>query len=164
MANTRATETTTDSAAVMAVPANAGDSRGVLDVNTLISGLNGDVSSIFTTINGGDFDSRLKVAAAISDAEPFESHLGENFDLAHVIIQQVDLEDANTGEITTAPRVILISDTGTAIVGTSVGLAMAVRNLFLAVGSPENWEHSISIKLVREGAGIRKYFTFKVNV
>ena len=139
-------------------------SRGVLDVNTLIAGLNGDSPSIFSTIKGGDFDSRLRVAAAISDAEPFESHLGETFDLANVIIQQVDMEDQSTGEITTVPRVILISSTGAAIVGTSIGLAMAVRNLFLAMGSPDSWDRPVSIKLVREGAGIRKYFTFKVNV
>lgn len=106
-------------------------------------------NTIYSSIVGDSFATKLEIAAAMTTSVPVDEHLGEVINLRNFIIQPVELTDDN-GTINTAPRVILIDDDGTTFHGTSVGLLSALRNIVAVVGEPVGWDSFIPIQVVQE--------------
>lgn len=135
---------------------------GATDVTSAIAGLNNPDSSFYSSIKGGDFAARKKVAAALTSSSPIDEHLGETLDVVNVIVMPVELANAQ-GEVNTAPRVILIDANGTAYHATSVGLLSAVRNLFATLGEPAEWPEAVQVKVVQQkGRNGFKFFTINL--
>lgn len=65
--------------------------------------------------------------------------------LKHVYIELVDLINQKTGELTKAPRVILIDDKGVGYQCVSSGVYNAIRKMFLSFGIPQTWEKPITV-------------------
>lgn len=107
--------------------------RADVDVSGIIAGLNTGVA-YFSTVTGDDIDSRMLVLDALIDPQPIVENVGKTINLQHFIVQPVELADQNSGEVVTAPRVVLIDADGTGYVGTSVGLLSSLRNILAALG------------------------------
>lgn len=152
-------DATTEAEVVEAV-AEDSQTAGALDVRNAVSSLNDANSGYFSTLAANTFAERIALAKAINASKPVDTMLGESFDLAHYIVQVVEVADSNnSGEMIEAPRVTFINKDGEAVHGTSKGLLTAVRNLNATVGTPENWEgNTIPIKFVLGGTRPRQYF------
>lgn len=126
------------------------------DVASAIAGLNDSSAAFYTSIKGTDFGARKLIAAAQTKSEPLADNLHKEIALRNFIIQSVQIENEQTGEVNDAPRVTLIDDQGNAFHGTSVGLLSALRNLISTLGEPDTWPEAVPVRVV-EQRGRRGY-------
>jgi hypothetical protein len=135
---------------------------GATDVVGAIQGLNNPDSAYYSSIKGDDFSARLAIAAAITSSIPVDESLGKTINLKNYVVQPVELINEDTGEVNTAPRVILIDDNGTAYHATSTGLLSSLRNMNAVLGEPNVWPQPVPVKVVEQkGRNGFKFFTLK---
>jgi len=131
------------------------------DVASIIESMN-DPSKVVTTITGEDFDARLALASALTSSDPVADHLGETILLTDYVITEAQFVAKDTGELVTAPRVVLVGEDGKAYHSVSVGMLTALRNIRLAVGSL--WgQKPVPVKVVRQ-KGNNGFFFHTINV
>lgn len=132
------------------------------DVVAVITGLNTPGAAFYSSIKSDDFAAKKQIAKAMTASKPIDEHLGDTINLVNYIVLPVDLAN-DQGEVTTAPRVILIDVDGTAYHATSVGLLSAIRNLNATVGEPSEWDEAIPVKIVQQkGRNGFKFFTINL--
>jgi len=132
------------------------------DVVAAIRSLNEPGAAFYSSITGTDFAARKKVAAALTTSVPLDENLGREIALRDFVVLPVDLAN-DQGEVNTAPRVILISEDGTAYHATSTGLLSAIRNLIATLGEPATWPEAVPIKVVQQ-KGSNGYRFFTINL
>lgn len=120
------------------------------DIDAAIAGLNDGNAGGYSSIKGNDFASRRKVAAALTSSVPIDDHKGETINLAHIIIQSVDIADSNTGETVKAPRVTLIDSEGKAFHAVSTGLLGSARTVLSVLGEPHTWPEPVPVRIVEK--------------
>lgn len=119
-----------------------------VDIALIIESMN-DSSKVVTTITGTDFDARIALASALTSSEPVADHLGETINLQDYVITEAQFVSKETGELVSAPRIVLVDADGAAYHGVSVGMLTALRNIKLAVG--ELWgQKPVPVKVVRQ--------------
>lgn len=116
-------------------------------------------ATVFTTITGDDFASKMKVLNATTASLPLAENLNKPIELVDVVVQVVEMANEQTGEMQEVPRTILIAKDGTAYHAISVGVFRAVENILGILGKPNTWPGPVKIKVQREGTGNRQYFT-----
>lgn len=139
-------------------------SAGALVIQDAITRLqSGKNTRVFSTVQGDDFDAKLKVMTAVSSAEPIMEHLGQHIDLENIVVQAVELTDPNTGTQTTQPRVILLDSNGTAYYGISPVLLKAIETFTGVLGAPHTWPEPVGVKVTRE-KGNRGFSFFNLQL
>ena len=128
---------------------NASESRSAVDM--------------YSSIQGADLETRKTIFNAVNSAEPIADHLGTVLNIRDIIIQNVELENEQTGKIENAPRVILIDDSGAAFAGTSQGMLSAITTLFQIIGEPHTWGESIPMAVVEKKAKRGKMFSIELR-
>jgi hypothetical protein len=153
------TKEETTGADLEALPA----SSSVTDVQAAIQGLNSG-AAFFSTVKGSDFATRKLVTSALTSSLPIDEHTGKTIHLSNIVVQPVELQNDETGEIQTAPRVVLIAADGVAYHGTSIGLLSSVRNILAGMGDPSTWDEPLAIQVVRQKSnkGLGSFFTVKL--
>lgn len=81
-----------------------------------------------------------------------------------VYIEMLELTDSETGEVTTAPRTVLISPNGESYVAVSVGVYNSIRRLFNVFGTPHKWEEPIEILVKQKSKGTNQILLFEVVI
>lgn len=107
-------------------------------------------NGIFTTIKGDSIEDRMKLFSAVNDAEKLADHIGETLTVSNLVVQQVDVTDETTGEISQQPRVIIITPEGKAYSAISVGLLSSVKNIVSFLGDPNDWPLPLTFKVVEK--------------
>ena len=118
---------------------------------------------MYSSIQGVDLETRKTVFNAVNSAEPIADHLGTVLNVQDIIIQNVELENEQTGKIENAPRVILIDDSGNAYAGTSQGMLSAITTLFQIIGEPHTWGETIAMAVVEKKAKRGKMFSIELR-
>ena len=137
-------------------------SAGATDVVAVIQGLNTPGAAFYSSIKSDSFANKKALAKALTASTPVDESMGEIIKLTNFVVLPVDLAN-DSGEVTTAPRVILIDADNKAYHGTSVGLLSAIRNLIATLGEPETWEEPVEIKVVQQkGRNGFKFFTINL--
>ena len=124
---------------------NASESRSAVDM--------------YSSIQGADLETRKTIFNAVNSAD----HLGTVLNVRDIIIQNVELENEQTGKIENAPRVILIDDSGAAYAGTSQGMLSAITTLFQIIGEPHTWGETIPMAVVEKKAKRGKMFSIELR-
>ena len=101
-------------------------------------------TSIVSTIQGDDFDTRLRTVDAVMNAEQLQDHLKEPFALANWVGQTVKLVNEDGAEVN-AIRCILITDDGKAYATVSEGVISALSNLVTVLGHPSTWASPVTV-------------------
>lgn len=118
---------------------------------------------VMSTLQGNDFDLKIKVASAVASAEPIIEHVGKNLDLQHFILQGVTINDETAKDEAGNPtqletvRAILLTADGKSYYAISSGIISGLENLVGIVGHPAQWEHPVTVKV--EQVRTRKGFT-----
>lgn len=115
--------------------------------------------TVFSTITGDDFATKMAVLNATTASKPLAENLNKKINLANVVVQIVEMADEQTGELREVPRTILIDADGTAYHAISNGVFRAVENILGILGAPDSWPSPVAVKVQREGTGNRQYFT-----
>jgi hypothetical protein len=131
-------------------------------LRTEIATLGTNGPAFFSSITTDDFKSKVKVFEAMSNSESISGHLNKPLSVVDVIIQAVEMPNEQTGELSTVPRVILLTEDGKAYHAMSAPLYRDVTNLLGILGHPSTWPGAVKLSVSQEGTGTRKYFTAKL--
>lgn len=103
-----------------------------------------------------------KIFAALNNPEfRIANFINKTIKVANVLVEIREILDEETGEIDTAPRVVLISDDGKAYQAVSKGIFNAVKNAFEVFGSAP-WEPPLEIEVKQIAVGKGSMLTFDV--
>jgi len=127
------------------------------DIATISNGTTQLVNG-YSSITGDDLAARKAIYKAVSAAVPLSDHLGKTIQLKDVIVQPVQSENEQTGEVEDYLRTTLIDADGTAYSAGSSGVASSLRNMFDVLGEPGTWPEPLPIKVVEKKG--RKGFKF----
>lgn len=72
--------------------------------------------------------------------------INKTINVENVLIENVDLVSQETGQITSVPRVVLISPDGESYVATSKGVFTSIRNAYAAFG-PAPWAGGLDFEV-----------------
>lgn len=97
-------------------------------------------------ISTPDGKARLFNAMSSPD-ERIADHINEEIVISDVYAEMVDITDEKTGEITSAPRLILINPEGVSFVAVSTGVYGDVKRLLQIFGAPSTWAAPIKVKV-----------------
>lgn len=88
--------------------------------------------------------------------------INEIIELKDLYVETVELTNEETGEITFAPRTILIDKNGKSFECVSIGIFSALKKLFQIFGEPCIWEKPIKIKIKQIQRGTKSILTFSI--
>jgi hypothetical protein len=132
-------------------------------LNSEIANLSQGNLSVFSTLTGNDFDTKVALMNALSNSVPVSENLKATIPLVNVVVESVDMADEGTGDIKAQPRIILIAADGTAYHAISGPAFRDVKRLLAIMGHPSTWPAPLPIHVAQEGQGTRKYFTVKLG-
>lgn len=108
-----------------------------------------DQAKIFNAMNG-------------SDAKRIKDCINQVISVSDVYVESVMCSNEQTGETKACPRVVLISEDGSAYQAVSTGIFSALKKLFRVYGEPMNWKEPINIKIKQISSGTKNILTFDV--
>lgn len=88
--------------------------------------------------------------------------INEIIELKDIYVETVELTNEETGEISFAPRTILIDKNGKSFECVSIGIFSALKKLFQIFGEPCIWEKPIKIKIKQIQKGAKSILTFSI--
>lgn len=83
-------------------------------------------------------------------------------ELKNVYVEIVELHDDKTGEMTKAPRIVLIDSKGDGYTCVSTGIFSSLKKIFQVFGIPETWKSPIKLKVKQITKGEKKILTLAV--
>ena len=135
---------------------------GTTNVVLAIEGLNNPGTRFYSSIKSENFADKLAIASALTTSVPIDENLNKEIKLTNFIVQPVELLNDRTGEVNTAPRVVMIDADGTAYHATSIGLLSSLQNIRSVLGEPSDWPAPVSIQVVKQkGNKGFSFFTIK---
>ena len=120
------------------------------DTAAIVASFQAPGETVFSSITGDDFASKVAVISAMSNAEKLADHLGETINLCDFVIQRISLTDENTGEVVNSIRTVLIDDNGTAFAAVSNGIVSVLQNITGVLGMPAEWPAALPVQAVEE--------------
>lgn len=103
-----------------------------------------------------------KIFAALNNPEfRIANFINKTIKVQNVLVEIREILNDETGEIETAPRVVLISDDGKAYQAVSKGIFNAVKNACEVFGSAP-WEPPLEIEIKQIAVGKGSMLTFDV--
>ena len=129
----------------------------------LANELSAESRSSYCSIKGGDRKTKAKLYNASNNPEhKVGDFINKTIKVKDVLVEVINIADEETGEVETAPRVVLIDDKGKAYQAVSTGIFNAVKKAISIFGEP-TWEEplEVTIKQIPVGKG-NSMLTFDV--
>jgi hypothetical protein len=123
---------------------------GSTDVVAIIAGLNNPQLGFYSSVKTDSFEDKLAIVRAMAGSEALDNNLGKEIALVNFIIQPVDIANRLTGEVNTAPRIVLMDANGTAYHATSIGILSSLRNIMSVLGEPATWPAPVNVKIIKQ--------------
>lgn len=95
-------------------------------------------------------------------AERLADNINKTIYVKDVYCEIVDCVNEETGEVTKAPRVVLIDKNNVGYQAVSTGIFSAVKKLFMIYGQP-TWEKPIPIEIKQIKKGKKSLLTFNIK-
>lgn len=87
--------------------------------------------------------------------------INKKIKVENYLVEVNDVLDEDTGEVTRAPRVVLIAPDGTSYSAVSKGIFNSVKNAYAALGDAP-WEGGIEFEVVQQKVGRGNMLTLKM--
>lgn len=102
----------------------------------------------YSSMNVQDQDQAVAFYNAVTNPTgKLKEHINEMFNLVHVSIEPIKLENED-GTAKIAPRIVLVTDAGESYSCVSVGVYAALKRIFSLFGTPDTWSKPLPIKPV----------------
>lgn len=110
----------------------------------------------------GDRKHDAQIFAALNNPEfRIANYINKRIKVVNVLVEIRELMNDESGEIETAPRVVLIDDKGAAYQAVSKGIFNAVKNAFTVFGNAP-WDPALEIEIKQVAVGNGSMLTFDV--
>lgn len=124
------------------------------------------VAQGFSSVQITDTASRIKIYNAMTSAKSLRLEaLGETIYIKDLIVQPVEGENDETGEIENYLRTTLLTIDGEAYSAGSNGVSVSVRNILAAFGHPNDWvangfPNGLPVRAVQKPSGKGRGWVF----
>ena len=102
----------------------------------------------YCSMEASDLRSVAMLYNAVSNPEKIKKIIGKQIKLAHIYIDAITLHDQQSGEVITAPRVVLIDDKAQSWQSVSMGMYESVKKLIQMFGDPSDWAKPLTVEIV----------------
>jgi hypothetical protein len=120
----------------------------------------GNGGRLVTSIDTSTREGSIKAFNASQDPERLDEHLNEEITIKDVIMQNVQVTDEQTGEVTPSVRTILITPEGNAYSATSVGIVNSLHQIFSLFGEPQTWSEPLVVKVLQKHSRTNSMYKF----
>lgn len=126
--------------------------------------LSENASTVFCSVKGGDRATKAKVYNAMNNPEhKVGDMINKVINVKDVLVEIIELENEETGEVEEAPRVVLIDDKGEAYQAVSQGIFNAVKNAIQVFGAP-SWDEPLPCLIKQVGVKNGSMLTFDIKL
>lgn len=102
--------------------------------------LSENATSVYCSVQGGDRKTKALVYNASNNPEhKVADFINKTIMVKDVLVELIQIENEETGELEEAPRVVLIDDKGKAYQAVSAGMFSAIKRAIQIFGQP-TWE------------------------
>lgn len=116
------------------------DNRFIVDLTTR--------TTSYCSMTADTPESKATLYNAMNNPEKrIKDCINEVISIKDVFVEVVTLHNDETGEVTTAPRTVIIDENGVGYQAVSMGIFSALKKLFQVYGEPFNWEYPVKVKV-----------------
>ncbi len=107
-------------------------------------------------------DEKIKLYNAMTNPEKKVSEMvNKKIQLKDVYVEMVQMTNEDTGEVSPAPRIVLIDKGGMTYSCMSFGIFNSLKSLFGVFGTPDTWDDCVEVEIVSIEKGDRRILTMK---
>lgn len=129
---------------------------------TMIGTLTNDKVTMFTSMSAETADEKKALFNAMNNPQKrVADMIGKEIAIRDVFVESVDMVNEETGEITIAPRIVLVDTKGVSYQCVSTGIFSALKKMFQIFGMP-TWENGIKTEVAQIQKGKRNILTLRV--
>lgn len=122
--------------------------------------LSGGAGQMATSFDLNSDEGKILALQANQENEPLRDHVGETVRVKDVIMQNVEIADEDTGEVTPGVRCVIVAENGDAYSATSKGIVNALHQVFSIMGEPQTWKKPIPMKVVEKSSRTNSMYRF----
>lgn len=131
---------------------------------TLVSDLENQTPAFYTSMKGETPEEKAKLFNAMNNPDKrISDMIGKVINVKDVFVEEVRFADEETGEVTYAPRIVVIDVNGESYQAVSVGVMSAFKKLFQLFGQP-TWPNGIKLEVKQVKNGKNNILTFAIPV
>ena len=105
--------------------------------------LSENATSVYCSVQGGDRKTKALVYNASNNPEhKVADFINKTINVKDVLVEIIQVENEETGELEEAPRVVLIDDKGAAYQAVSAGMFSAIKKAIQIFGQP-TWDEPL---------------------
>lgn len=129
---------------------------------TLVTDLENQTKAFYTSMKGDTVEEKAKLFNAMNNPDKrISDMIGKIINVKDVFVEEVRFADEETGEITFAPRIVVIDTNGESYQAVSVGVMSAFKKLFQLFGQP-TWPEGIPLEVKQVKNGKNNILTFAI--
>ena len=129
---------------------------------TLVTDLENQTKGFYTSMKGDTVEEKAKLFNAMNNPDKrISDMIGKIINVKDVFVEEVRFADEETGEITYAPRIVVIDTNGESYQAVSVGVMSAFKKLFQLFGQP-TWPEGIPLEVKQVKNGKNNILTFAI--
>ena len=129
---------------------------------TMIGTLTNEKVTMFTSMSAQTVDEKKALFNAMNNPQKrVADMIGKEIVIRDVFVESVDMVNEETGEVTIAPRIVLVDVKGVSYQCVSTGIFSALKKLFQIFGMP-TWENGIKTEVAQIQKGKRNILTLRV--
>ena len=129
---------------------------------TLVTDLENQTKAFYTSMKGDTVEEKAKLFNAMNNPDKrISDMIGKIINVKDVFVEEVRFADEETGEITFAPRIVVIDTNGESYQAVSVGVMSAFKKLFQLFGQP-TWSEGIPLEVKQVKNGKNNILTFAI--
>ena len=129
---------------------------------TLVTDLENQTKAFYTSMKGDTVEEKSKLFNAMNNPDKrISDMIGKIINVKDVFVEEVRFADEETGEITYAPRIVVIDTNGESYQAVSVGVMSAFKKLFQLFGQP-TWTNGIPLEVKQVKNGKNNILTFAI--
>ena len=129
---------------------------------SMIGTLTNDKVTMFTSMSAQTADEKKALFNAMNNPEKrVADMIGKEIAIRDVFVESVDMVNEETGEVTIAPRIVLVDTKGVSYQCVSTGIFSALKKMFQIFGMP-TWENGIKTEVAQIQKGKRNILTLRV--
>lgn len=129
---------------------------------SMIGTLTNEKVTMFTSMSAETVDEKKALFNAMNNPQKrVADMIGKEIAIRDVFVESVDMVNEETGEVTIAPRIVLVDTKGVSYQCVSTGIFSALKKLFQIFGMP-TWENGIKTEVAQIQKGKRNILTLRV--
>ena len=134
----------------------------VLAEKSFAGGMNDVANTIYTSMKADNPEGKAKLFNVMNNPDKkIADMIGQTIVVKDLFIEDIELVDEFTGELVSAPRIVVIDTKGVSYQAVSVGVLSAFKKLIALFGKP-TWENGIALQVKQIKKGKNNILTFAI--